>query len=75
LGGNRTGWTVGAGIEYALDNNWHLKAEYLYADYGNKTVSYDQGKGIRSNITTNTVRVGLSYRFGGMSSAPVMARY
>jgi outer membrane immunogenic protein len=75
LGGNRTGWTVGAGIEYALDNNWHLKAEYLYADYGNKSVSYDQGKGIRSNITTNTVRVGLSYRFGGMSSAPVMARY
>ncbi len=75
LGGNRTGWTIGAGIEYALDNNWHLKAEYLYADYGNKTSSYDIGKGIRANITSNTVRVGLSYRFGGPASAPVVARY
>lgn len=74
--GSRTGWTVGGGIEYALDNNWHLKAEYLYADYGNKSVSYDQGKGsISTKITSNTVRAGLSYRFGGTSSAPVMARY
>jgi outer membrane immunogenic protein len=73
--GSRTGWTVGGGIEYALDSNWHMKLEYLYADYGNKSVSYDQGKGISTKITSNTVRAGLSYRFGGTSSAPVMARY
>lgn len=30
----RAGWTVGGGIEGALDNNWSIKAEYLYADYG-----------------------------------------
>jgi outer membrane immunogenic protein len=30
----RIGWTVGGGIEGALDNNWSIKAEYLYADYG-----------------------------------------
>jgi hemoglobin/transferrin/lactoferrin receptor protein len=25
---------VGGGIEYALTNNWSLKGEYLYADFG-----------------------------------------
>ena len=76
LGGNRTGWTIGAGVEYALDNNWHMKVEYLYADYGSETNRiYDGGKGVSSKITSNTVRVGLSYRFGGASAAPAVARY
>ena len=26
----RVGWTVGAGFEYAVTNNWSIKAEYLY---------------------------------------------
>jgi outer membrane immunogenic protein len=30
----RVGWTAGAGVEYALTNNWTLGAEYLYADLG-----------------------------------------
>ena len=30
----RLGWTVGAGVEGAIDNNWSIKAEYLYVDYG-----------------------------------------
>jgi outer membrane immunogenic protein len=74
--GSRTGWTIGGGIEYALDSNWHMKLEYLYADYGSKSLSYDVGKGsISTKITSNTVRAGLSYRFGGTTAAPVMARY
>ena len=32
---SRVGWTVGAGVEYALTNNWTIGAEYLYADLGN----------------------------------------
>ncbi len=31
---SRVGWTVGAGVEYALTNNWTIGAEYLYADLG-----------------------------------------
>jgi len=27
----RLGWTVGAGVEYALVGNWTLKAEYLFS--------------------------------------------
>ncbi len=30
----RVGWTIGAGVEYALTNNWTIGAEYLYADLG-----------------------------------------
>src|SRR5690606_32456425 len=33
------GWTVGAGAEYAFDQNWSLKAEYLYTDIGTNTVT------------------------------------
>ncbi len=44
----RLGWTVGAGIEGAIDNNWSVKAEYLYADYG--SISNALGT-VTSNIT------------------------
>src|SRR6266852_4208451 len=36
---NRVGWTVGTGIEWAIWNNWSIKAEYDYLDFGNKTVA------------------------------------
>jgi outer membrane immunogenic protein len=36
---NRVGWTVGAGVEWAFWNNWSVKAEYDYLDFGNKTVA------------------------------------
>jgi outer membrane immunogenic protein len=34
-GSTRAGWTVGAGIEAAIDRNWSVKLEYLYMDLGN----------------------------------------
>ncbi len=35
-GANTTnaGWTVGAGLEFAIAGNWTAKAEYLYVDLG-----------------------------------------
>lgn len=30
----RVGWTVGGGVEYALNRNWSVKGEYLYVDLG-----------------------------------------
>jgi len=32
-----TGWTAGAGVEYALGWGWSAKAEYLFVDLGNGT--------------------------------------
>jgi outer membrane immunogenic protein len=31
-GSTRAGWTVGGGVEAAIDHNWSVKLEYLYMD-------------------------------------------
>jgi outer membrane immunogenic protein len=78
----RVGWTVGAGAEYLITNNWSVKAEYLYAALGrfnsNATTSVALGGTTPSSfnanygsINLNIVRVGVNYKFGG----PVVARY
>jgi outer membrane immunogenic protein len=65
-----TGWTVGAGLEYAFWNNWSLKAEYLYADFGSPRFIDPPVIIGRTNFATrdarlhdNIVRAGLNYRF------------
>ena len=35
-GQDRIGWTVGTGIEWAVWNNWSIKAEYDYIDFGTR---------------------------------------
>jgi outer membrane immunogenic protein len=70
----RTGWTLGAGVEYAITNNITLKGEYLYYDLGNSnevTVAnaaaltalpgvYATGK---VNYNGSIFRVGANYKF------------
>lgn len=73
-GGTRTGWTVGAGIQYALSSNWSLRGEYRYADYGSKRSNYDNGKFATSRINEHRVSFGMSYKFGSPAQA-VVARY
>ena len=58
----KTGWTLGAGIEAALAQNWTAKIEYLYVDLGRgPTVAGIAGSDAKFH--TNLVRVGLNYRF------------
>lgn len=54
------GWTAGAGLEYALTNNWTARAEYLYTDLGSKT--YD-AIGTEAGLTSSTARLGVNYKF------------
>jgi outer membrane immunogenic protein len=35
------GWTIGAGVEYALNPSWSLKAEYQHFDFGSMSYSYN----------------------------------
>jgi outer membrane immunogenic protein len=56
-----TGWTLGAGLEYAITDTISAKAEYLYADLGSK--EFDLGTPIRAELTLQTVQFGLNYRF------------
>jgi outer membrane immunogenic protein len=77
--GAKVGWTIGAGIEYAVAPAWSLKAEYLYVDLGKQTfadnlaafgfpqASFTHEEHLRESIA----RVGLNYRFGG----PIVARF
>ncbi|MFS8037304.1 outer membrane protein [Xanthobacter sp. AM11] len=55
-----TGWTVGAGIEYALTNHWTVKTEYLYTDLGAK--SYDN-IGTDAGVNAHTAKIGVNYKF------------
>jgi outer membrane immunogenic protein len=59
-----TGWTVGAGAEYAVNTNWTIKTEYLYTDLGKSTVfNSAAGLKIENDVAFHTVRVGLNYKF------------
>jgi outer membrane immunogenic protein len=67
-GGSATnaGWTVGAGLEFAIAGHWTAKAEYLFVDLGN----FNCGTGCFPGAATdnvsfaeNLIRGGINYRF------------
>lgn len=60
------GYVIGAGVEYALNQRWSAKLEYLYADLGATLTT----AGAVTDMTMSTVRLGLNYRFADM---PVQA--
>ncbi len=66
-GGSSTqaGWTVGAGLEFAIAGNWTAKAEYLYVDLGKFNCGITCGAAFTDNVsfTANIVRGGINYRF------------
>ncbi|QCK86869.1 porin family protein [Phreatobacter aquaticus] len=66
----RAGWTVGAGVEHALTPNWTVRAEYLYANYGSRTIAAIPGV----SMQTHKVRLGVNYLFSTGPSA-IVARY
>ena len=60
------GWTVGAGWEYMFAPNYSMRVEYRYTDYGTSTGPLPPtfpAVNMSVRNTTNTVRVGLSYKF------------
>jgi outer membrane immunogenic protein len=63
---DRTGWTLGGGLEAALAANWTAKVEYLYVDLGSFNCGLNCGAGLTTdNVSfhTNVLRAGLNYRF------------
>ncbi len=77
LSTTRVGWTVGGGVEYALDNNWSIRAEYRYTDYGTFS-EYSPtalGASVNKRETDNKVQAGFSYKFDLGGPTPVVAKY
>ncbi|MCZ2328092.1 outer membrane protein [Bartonella sp. F02] len=54
------GYTLGAGLDFAMTDNVLLRAEYRYSDFGKKKFAKD-----RRNIEykTNNFRIGVAYKF------------
>lgn len=69
--GQKTGWTVGGGLEWALNKHWTVKGEYLFLDFGKVTTSgiirnggaYAQGISTSSDLTVQVARLGVNYKF------------
>ncbi|QJP12494.1 porin family protein [Starkeya sp. ORNL1] len=69
------GWTVGAGIEYAITDHWTFKTEYLYVDLGSQTLFDDGTEGYVGNdylvvgakvdveTTFHTIKAGINYKW------------
>jgi len=64
---SKIGWTVGGGIEYAITDNWSVRTEYLYTDYGKINEYEGASTGgaylVSKHETDSKVQVGFSYKF------------
>ncbi len=59
-----SGYALGAGVEYALTNNWTIRGEYLYTDLEEKTYTTPTGVLLgRAGGEFSTIRAGVNYKF------------
>jgi outer membrane immunogenic protein len=77
---NRTGWTVGGGVEWMFAPGWSVFGEYNYMDFGTNTVTFIAAPGLlpvgeHVNVveTTQMALVGVNYKFNW--AQPVVAKY
>jgi outer membrane immunogenic protein len=63
---NRTGWTAGAGLEYAFAPNWSAKIEYDYLGFGSTTLNLPTIPAYSTNASLNVqeVKAGINFKFG-----------
>lgn len=67
--GMRWGWTVGAGLDYAITNNWFTGIEYRYTQFETKSFLYpipilNLGLvGFKQELGNNQVTARVGYRF------------
>ena len=54
------GWTVGAGAEIGITQNWSAKVEYLYVDLNDKQFALT---GMPNGYQFSVVRLGVNYKF------------
>jgi outer membrane immunogenic protein len=65
---SRVGWTAGIGLEWAVLDNWSVKLEYDYLDFGSRSVPLTGWAPAFSNFSMNQrineVKLGVNYLFG-----------
>ena len=68
-GGNASGWTAGAGLDYAFTDNVFGRIEYRYTDLttsGFVKAATDAGDAA-NKVPINDVRVGIAYKFNPLA--------
>ena len=80
FGVNRSGWTVGAGLEWMFARGWSVFGEFNYMDFGNKNVGFVAAPGtagvadvVRTKLEVEQFLVGVNYKFNW--AQPVVAKY
>jgi hypothetical protein len=51
----RTGWTFGAGVEYAFAQNWSAFIEYNFLDFGTKAANSSHLLSLPNNVLASFV--------------------
>jgi outer membrane autotransporter protein len=59
----RAGWTVGMGSEFALTDRWSIKGEFVWLDFGTKTLTLSDGTAFNSTLHAAQGKVGIDYKF------------
>ncbi len=70
----RAGWTLGGGVEFAIDGHWTMNAEYLFADFGSVDTPRARVQNSAAGplntvfdhnveLSTQILRAGINYRF------------
>jgi len=54
-----SGWTAGAGVDYAVTDKVFLRGEYRYSDFGSKEIV----RGMNVDFDQSVVKVGLAVKF------------
>jgi opacity protein-like surface antigen len=62
----RSGWTVGAGFEFALTQNWSAGAEYNFMDFGTEHIVLTSGDFSDISTEHHAVKVRVNYRLGSL---------
>lgn len=79
-GVNRSGWTVGGGLEWMFAPGWSVFGEFNYMDFGRNNISFVQAPGtagvadvVRTKLEVEQFLVGVNYKFN--FGGPVVAKY
>jgi high affinity Mn2+ porin len=61
----RSGWALGAGVELPVALNWTASIEYLFTAFGVQGITFPaSSQRFNSDLTVQSVRIGLNYQFG-----------
>lgn len=63
--GIRTGWFIGAGGEYAFDDNWSARLEYNYVDMSSKSLDLNPVLDAQLKVDNDmhVIKGGINYKF------------